>query len=535
MKKAFFSGILILLFTGSSAQAPSILWTFDVKAPSFGQAAMGDIDNDQLPEIVFSTYMNDGMIYALNAEDGSLLWEYITGDCNDAAPLITDADGDWKPDVILASSCVPKTFCFEGATGELKWLTPTGGTDSPPSAGDVDNDGKPEILHGEFNGGVICLNGEDGSVAWELIIDPNASIQTSPALLDVDGNNQLDFVVANWSYTNINRIWAFRGDNRQQIWVNTDPTDLIYHGAAFGDIDGDGMPELSFGCYDNNVYVLNAEDGSLKWSFNMGAYNYVGGPTVMADVDNNGSYEILAAGWYKMKAIRANGTEKWNYNIPDYASCFRGPAVSDINGDGFLDLVFGTSEGKVIALNGNDGSWLWTLDLAAHYGDTLDIDHAPVIGDFDGDGDLDGFVVGGFTDYPNIGNDYGRAYAFTLGNGTHPDWRMFQHDTARSSCVPLDWATGISQLPSIAGSFLVFPDPFSDELTIRIQAPVKGRISFDLLSVDGRILKTYIADSARDVNESLCWKNAGTGLSPGLYLLRMTASNRTGTVRVIRK
>ncbi|HTX88384.1 MAG TPA: FG-GAP-like repeat-containing protein [Bacteroidales bacterium] len=533
MKRIIILSILLFPFLTARPQTPTILWHFDVNAPSYGQAAMGDIDGDGKPEIVFSTYMNDGNCYALNAEDGSLLWKFPTGDCNDAAPIICDVDGDGLPEVILASSCVPVTYCLEGATGHIKWQTPTGGTDSPPSIGDVDNDGKPEILHGEFNGSVICINGEDGSIAWEKLIDPDASIQTSPALLDVDGDGQLDFVVANWSYTNTNRIWAFRGDNQQQIWVSDLPTDVIYHGGAFADIDGDGKPELVFGCYDDHVYALNAEDGSEKWSFDMGAYNYVGGPTPLADVDNDGNYEVLAAGWYKMKAIRSDGTEKWNYDIPDYASCFRGPVLSDIDGDGYLDVVFGTSEGKVIALHGNTGAWMWTLDLAADYGDTLDIDHAPVIGDFNGDGLLEGFVVGGFTNYPNIANDYGRAYAFTLGSGTRPEWRMFQHDTARSSCVPLDWETGIPSREVQELKITAMPDPFSTDLMIGLSKPYSGTCRLELISSDGRIVKTL-----ENVNipggGKYTWSSAGVGLHPGLYLLKITLTTQTACLCVVR-
>ena len=92
---------------------------------------MADIDHDGKPEIVFSTYMNDGTEYALPAADGSLLWKYYTGSCNDAAPIIYDVDGDGNLEVIVVSSCIPYTFCFDGATGAVKWKTPTGGTDSP--------------------------------------------------------------------------------------------------------------------------------------------------------------------------------------------------------------------------------------------------------------------------------------------------------------------------------------------------------------------------------------------------------------------
>ncbi|MCX6245363.1 MAG: FG-GAP-like repeat-containing protein [Bacteroidetes bacterium] len=525
----------ILSFQQANCQVPEIKWHYDVNAPAFGQAASADIDNDGKPEIVFSTYMNDGEIYALNAENGSLLWHYKTGNCNDAGPVIYDVDMDGNPEVILASSCLTWTYCFDGATGGVKWQTPTGGTDSPPSIGDVDNDGKPEILHGEFNGSVICINGEDGSISWEKEIDGNASIQTSASILDVDGNGQLDFVVANWSYASSNHIWAFRGDNRQQLWQSDLPTDVIYHGGSFADLDGDGKPELAFGCYDYNVYLLNAEDGSEKWHFYMGNYNYVGGPVVLGDVNNDDHYELLAAGWYKMKAIRSTGTELWNYNIPGYASCFRGTALSDIDGDNILELVFGTSEGKVIALEGESGVKKWILDLAAEYGDTLDIDHAPVIGDFDGDGKLEGFVVGGFTDYPNISNDYGRAYCFSLGDGTTPPWPMFQHDVERSSCLKPDWHVGI---PAQANTREIIvnaaPNPFHDNLRIRVSLSHPGPVRMDLCDLSGRFIQQLVNNNIHSGDFVYEISFLPGEPAPGTYLLKVSSGKLTKTIKVFK-
>ncbi len=494
MKSLRFSIIIpVIIFPAFlHSQQPQFKWKFDFAAPAFGQAAASDIDKDGKLEIVFGTYMNDGEIYALNGEDGSLLWHYNTGGCNDAAPLILDADLDNEPEVIVAASCQPVTFCFDGATGEVEWDTDTGGSDSPPSAADVDIDGKPEILHGQFDGTVICLNGEDGSIAWTKEIDPNGSIQTSPALLDLNNDQRTDVVVATWSFGGNHKVHAFRGDNREDLWISTVPTDVIYHGASFADFDEDLLPELAIGCYDNYVYTINGENGSPGWSFDMGAYNYVGGSVPMADLDNDGKFELIAAGWYKMKSISNTGSQEWNYNIPDYASCFRGPAVSDIDHNGILDVVFGTSEGKVIALRGNNGSLLWTLDLAAEYGDTLDIDHAPLIADFDDDKYLELFIAGGFTDYPNISNDYGRAYLYDLPECTGPQWIMFQHDTARSSVVPLDWLTNLPD--SYYTDMInvdVSPNPFSDEINIHFNMMISGDVMISFSDIYGKQLFSF--------------------------------------------
>ncbi|MDD1712285.1 MAG: T9SS type A sorting domain-containing protein, partial [Methanoregulaceae archaeon] len=247
--------------------------------------------------------------------------------------------------------------------------------------------------------------------------------------------------------------------------------------------------------------------------------------------NNDQHYELIAAGWYKMKALSDSGTVVWNYTIPDYASCFRGVSVSDINGDSTLEVVFGTSEGKVIALNGQTGSKLWILDLAADYGDTLDIDHAPVIGDFDQDGKLDGFVAGGFTAYPNISDDYGRGYAFSLGEGTGPAWPMFQHDLARSSRLPLDWATGIRGSWPALPVVKVAPNPFRDELRIRVEISSPSHVTLELCDLYGRVLRSR-REFQRHPDNVYVWSGL-EALSPGFYLLKVTAGSFPRTFRVI--
>ncbi len=145
MKSAIRVSMLLLLLSGfSQAQTPKIIWAFDTRDMSAGQSAMDDIDNDGKYEIVFGCYRNDSMIYAINAENGSLHWKYKaagSGDgCNDVASLIFDIDGDGFKEVIVPSSCYPRTYCFDGASGIVKWVNVTRGSHSPPVIADFDGD-----------------------------------------------------------------------------------------------------------------------------------------------------------------------------------------------------------------------------------------------------------------------------------------------------------------------------------------------------------------------------------------------------------
>jgi len=509
VKKTFYTlGSFLFLSAGLQAQTPQIKWWYDVLDSSFGQSAAGDIDKDGKLEIVFGCYRNDSCIYALNGENGSLQWKFNAKTanaegCNDVAVLLYDIDQDDTLDVIVPSSCNPKTYCFRGKNGDIKWQTPTGGSDSPPTLADLDNDGKPEILHGGFDGKVLCINGENGSVAWSKQVFSNAWVQTAPTIVDLDGNGQLDFVVATWAFSpDTSRVYAYRGNDQSLLWSRA-VSDVTYHGFATGDLDQDGKPELVLGDYNGVIYALNGENGSMLWTYQ--ASVYVGAPVTLADVNHDGNRDVIYCDGYGVGALSKSGASMWYYPIPNAGQSFRGVAIGDINGDQQLDIVFGTNTGKVYVLKGADGSLIWDMDLEAHMGKNFEIDHAPLLADFDQDGTIDIFVVGGDTQYPNFQANYGRAYLISAGTGHGPDWLMFQHDIRRQSSLcnyPLaNEETSMSQAP-----FTMYPNPAYSSLAIR----AKQTGTIEIYSMTGqRIMSHQMKTTDETVDISL--------LSEGIY------------------
>jgi outer membrane protein assembly factor BamB len=429
----FLPVILIPPVAIGEAAYPQILWWRDLQAPSFGSAAVGDIDRDGKPEVVFGTYFNDESIYALNAEDGSILWRYDTGGCNDASPAIADVDLDGQLEVIAPASSPCKVYCFVGATGLVGWVTSTypNSIDSPPAVADVvpGDQGRPEVIFGTFYGNVYALNGEDGTRAWLRNLGTNSYIQSEPNILDVDRDSDLDVVVAQWEGDY--RIYALRGDDGSIIGFSRRPNDSMYHGGSFADIDEDGRPEFVIGSYDQRVYALN-DNGRPLWAYNAGAY--VGAPTSVADLNGDGHLEIVYAAGNRIGVLNRLGSRLWSYSLSYLSSIFRGAAIADIDGTQGLDVVFGASDGVLRVLRGSDGQVVWAADLEAHYGRTFEMDHAPVIADFDGDGKLDVFVVGGFGTSSQPSQNHGRAYCLKGGEGAGPGWPMFRHDLRHSGC-----------------------------------------------------------------------------------------------------
>lgn len=528
--------LLSLLLSYSSQAQPTIKWSFNTKDASFGQSAAADIDGDGKLEIVFGCYRNDSMIYALNAENGTLLWKFNakgSGEgCNDVAPIIYDVDGDGAPEVIVPSSCNPKTFCFDGKTGAVKWVCTTRGSDSPPTIADVDGDGKPEILHGQFGGYVLCINAEDGSKAWEIAVDTKSWIQTAPTIVDINNDGDLDFIVGTWnaSVKTDNKIYAYRAKDQKLLW-SYGINDVMYHGTAVGDLDNDGKKELIIGCYNDTLYCLNAENGSLQWKYSFGDYFYVGGPAIIADLNNDGKCEVVFSAWYKMAALTWDGKLFWEYNIPNYKQSFRGAAIADVNNNAYPDVVFGTDGGSIIALNGQNGSLIFNQNLRSDYGDSLfSMDHAPLIADFDKDGKLDVFAVGGHAEYPDFFKNFGRAYMLSIGVGNGPDWLMFQNDIWRQSNVCANKTSKIQSEEIINNRVKIFPNPSYGDIYCELNLDNTATVDVVLYNLQGQTIAKESLSMLASGKHSLQVLTTQQ-LSPGLYY----AEIKIGTERYFEK
>jgi|GEM_PF-276827 len=515
-------------FQAMSQSLPRIMWWYNTGDFSAGQSSAADLDGDGLLEIAFGCYRNDSSLHVLNAENGGLLWKFNasatgTHGCNDAAPLLTNIDGMAGPEVVLASSCNPRTFAFRGNNGQVLWTNNTRGSDSPPTVADIDQDGKPEILHGEFGGWVRCINAENGTTAWNLAVDLNSWIQTAPTIIDLNRDGKLDFVVASWNFNDLDSVFAYDGLTRQRLWAFP-VHDHMYHGSAIADLNGDQYPEIVIGSYNDTVYCLQGQSGQPLWKFKAGGY--VGGPVSIGDLNRDGSCDVVFVGGSKLSVLTSSGVLQWEYTIPNYGQCFRGVVLADVNNDLCLDLVFGTSKGILYALNGCNGAMLWNINLALHYGDNrYELDHAPLIADFDTDDTLEVFIVGGYGIYgTNMSGNFGRAYMIKVGKGNGPSWLTFQRDARRQSSLcsysltPVEELVEQNNLISKNGP-MIFPNPSRGEMHLTWN-PASSLFSvsyeWSIRDIQGRILQTGIALRPGDRIET-------SGMSPGSYFLHTKA------------
>jgi len=254
-----------------------------------------DVNGDGIDDLTVGSF--DRYIYTLSGKDGSVLWKspvfehYIR-----TSPVFTDLDGDGEKDfVVWDNHAIARAYSIK--THRLLWEQRLGyGVASTPAIGDLNGDGRPEIVFSlVVSGGVIVLR-SDGSILWTN--SDWTYFYHSPTLVDVNGDGKLDVVQGD---SQAHTIVAYKGTDGVELWHTTLPNTTWSQAALVSaDIDGDGIIEILVGS-DSGLFLLDSATGAIEWLYP--AYKVRGEPWV-ADLDGDGMAEILfGAGDRKMHVL----------------------------------------------------------------------------------------------------------------------------------------------------------------------------------------------------------------------------------------
>ena len=142
-----------------------------------------------------------------------------------------------------------------------------------------------------------------------------------------------------------------------QLDLSTDEVNFkayIYSAPTAVDLDGDGVMEIVVGTSVGFLYVLSGKDGTTLSGFpkQMGE---IQGQVAVADLTGNGFLDIIAADTRGSVAVfDVNGKEIWETHLASLIS--QGVTIGDVDGDGRLEVVVGTSSGAVHVLRGDTGA-----------------------------------------------------------------------------------------------------------------------------------------------------------------------------------
>jgi hypothetical protein len=150
----------------------------------------------------------------------------------------------------------------------------------------------------------------------------------------------------------------------QILWISpleltTDDSQFIsriYSSPTVVDLDDDGKLEIIIATAVGSVYVLT-KDG--LWNPKLASINTdsLAAPVVASDITGDGKMNVLVAdGGGSVICFEADGTEIWENRVVSTVN--HAPILGDINGDGVLDVVVVALVGHVWAFSGKDGKTL---------------------------------------------------------------------------------------------------------------------------------------------------------------------------------
>jgi len=315
---------------------------------------------------------------------------------------LADLDGDGRLEVIMPSTANQLHVWRSDGSYYPGWPQSLSGMGQYAAAvADIDRDGEFEIAvctRGMTSGGAVYVFTEDGRLepGWPFTGLVNGNFSDSPTLADLNGDDTLEIIVGerDWPLGHLH-VLRHNGTEFPGLW----PCSLDHvpaMGAAVGDINRDGQPEIVYASY-NSLYVFQP-DGTLLpgWpQTNPGGGYFSYQSPALADVDYDDTLEIVVAEHRDGQGVyvfRHDGTimpgwphyfARWTYCPPTVADLYR-------NGDykilcGLAGIIGGAAD--VLYAFDDDGSVLNGFPVIQPSGDAAEGNIT--VADIDGDQDME--------------------------------------------------------------------------------------------------------------------------------------------------
>jgi len=267
---------------------------YDSATDNANAVALVDINNDSIPEIVYSTENNELFVYYINE---SQAWNYT------------------------------------GLSARVEEI----------ESADINKDGIPDIVVSTYYGNITVLNGSDGALIWET----SAIGARSVSLIDLDKDGKTDEIIAGRTYH------TFFNESGDQLYDYNGPGGFNIHDIAVGDFDGDGFINEFVTLEQTEVQVLSCNLTACVplWSTNTSCtqptYNIFA-----TDFDDDGLIDIVVTGNSNYTcALTNNGTLSFEYQTNEGIDNSNGnsPLVDagDLTGDGIKEIIFGSKDDSI--------------------------------------------------------------------------------------------------------------------------------------------------------------------------------------------
>jgi len=312
--------------------------------------AVGDLNGDGHLDVVVANEDSPGTIAVLLGNGDGTLQAPVTYPANDWPGFVVlgDFNKDGHLDVAVANRAIGtpgQVLIFLGkGDGTLNSPTTYGPfTDAFSMAvGDVNHDGKLDIVLADTAAGILLLGNGDGTFGTGIPIGASDAVWF--AIADFNGDHQPDLAVA---YNSGQFVEIMLGNGHGTFTISTLlPVSTPPIALAAKDLNGDGVPDIAVADeavnnLNSNVTVLLATVGG----FSATKYPYGKEPRsiAIADFNHDGKPDIVTAnefdGKVRLFMNAGGGVFRTPLVFPIGAPTAVDLAVGDLNGDGKPDIV----------------------------------------------------------------------------------------------------------------------------------------------------------------------------------------------------
>jgi hypothetical protein len=310
-----------------------------------------------------------------------------------------------------------------------------------------------------------------------------------------------------------------------------------------GGLDGpaDTTLEIVVGTTWNWLYVLEP-NGSVRPGFPvnvpMGGNTKTPSPA-LADMNGDGYLDIVQAstngGIY---VYDRNGAivPPWNgvrYSSLTSSASESSPVVADIDGDGRPDVVMGGEDNTLAALS-NSGQMMPGFPIITE----AEIRGTPAVCDCDGDG-MTEIVVAGWDKLLHVWD-----YNFPFSPGRIPPWPQFHHDARRTGFSGAPVNVGVDEpqaaLPTGVELALPAPNPVRGgrvNLAYAVPSAHAGAtMELAIYDLGGRRVRTLSEGAARAGRFAVAWDlrdDGGEAARTGVYFARFRVGSEVRTHKLV--
>jgi uncharacterized protein (TIGR03437 family) len=340
---------------------------------------------------------------------------------NAPVTLFADMNGDGIPDLVgngtfQHNAAVAVTLGSGGANFQPSVMYPT----QIPSiqqmlVADLNGDHKPDLVVLGFGVIYVYLGNGDGTLQPAKIIFNEVTTSSSLAIADLNGDGIPDMAFGDSiDSAPVVKVALGVGDGSFKLTTQVASSS---NGVVIGDLNGDGIPDILSG----GTLLFGDGKGNFPTRHDIALNLFTSAPPIITDFDGDGIADIVFGTGNSSIIVGDSvsvifGLGKGTFSAPPLTLIpgFPGPdiglpalASADLNGDGLPDLVSADNSGHVTVFKGvGDGSF----QTAPQFQTTGTLPSALVLGDFNADGKLDLALLG------DTGNDTA-SVTIALGNG----------------------------------------------------------------------------------------------------------------------